>query len=162
MSSGEIYHHGILGMKWGVRRYQNEDGSLTAKGRIRYSQPKIKKEENSYSINKDGKKVSSINYYDYKLPGFNYVLVSDVDTDPKYRRQGLASNLINSLYNDVQKEDKNKGLYVFVKSNNSGAVKLYNSLDFKYVKQYDLKDGSYYIMAKGTQDTKIFDKYNFS
>ena len=32
----ELYHHGIKGMKWGVRRYQNSDGSLTAAGKKRY------------------------------------------------------------------------------------------------------------------------------
>lgn len=33
----ELYHHGILGMKWGVRRYQNKDGSLTPSGKKRYA-----------------------------------------------------------------------------------------------------------------------------
>lgn len=33
MYNNELYHHGIKGMKWGVRRYQNKDGSLTAKGK---------------------------------------------------------------------------------------------------------------------------------
>ena len=32
----ELYHHGIKGMKWGVRRFQNEDGSLTTAGKKRY------------------------------------------------------------------------------------------------------------------------------
>ena len=32
----ELFHHGIKGQKWGVRRYQNADGSLTAEGQKRY------------------------------------------------------------------------------------------------------------------------------
>lgn len=34
--SGELYHHGILGQKWGIRRFQNLDGSLTPAGIERY------------------------------------------------------------------------------------------------------------------------------
>lgn len=34
--SDELYHHGVKGQKWGVRRYQNEDGSLTPAGKVRY------------------------------------------------------------------------------------------------------------------------------
>lgn len=37
-----IEHHGILNMKWGQRRYQNPDGTLTPEGKIRYSREKRK------------------------------------------------------------------------------------------------------------------------
>lgn len=38
MNNNELMHHGIHGMRWGVRRYQNKDGSLTAAGRKRINQ----------------------------------------------------------------------------------------------------------------------------
>lgn len=46
----ELYHHGIKGQRWGVRRYQNPDGSLTAAGQKRYDRDirenNAKKKEN--------------------------------------------------------------------------------------------------------------------
>lgn len=39
MSNNYLVHHGIKGQKWGVRRYQNEDGSLTSAGEGRYNNP---------------------------------------------------------------------------------------------------------------------------
>lgn len=36
MNSSELFHHGIKGQKWGVRRFQNDDGSLTEEGLKRY------------------------------------------------------------------------------------------------------------------------------
>lgn len=48
-----ICHHGILGMKWGVRRYQNKDGSLTAAGKKRYySFPMMQGEFGTYLTKK--------------------------------------------------------------------------------------------------------------
>ena len=35
-SDASLSHHGIKGMRWGVRRYQNKDGSLTPRGKKRY------------------------------------------------------------------------------------------------------------------------------
>jgi hypothetical protein len=40
MENHELYHWGVKGMKWGVRRYQNQDGSLTPAGQKRYDRDK--------------------------------------------------------------------------------------------------------------------------
>lgn len=42
MNADELKHYGIKGMKWGVRRFQNSDGSLTAEGRKRYGSEDIR------------------------------------------------------------------------------------------------------------------------
>ena len=53
--ANELYHWGVKGMKWGVRRYQNKDGTLTAAGKKRMyreqfdMESKEKKEQRKYT-----------------------------------------------------------------------------------------------------------------
>lgn len=58
MENNELYHYGRKGMRWGVRRYQNEDGSLTPAGKARYDRDvrenNAKKKENRITISEDG------------------------------------------------------------------------------------------------------------
>ena len=67
MSDDELYHHGILGMKWGVRRYQNADGTLTPKGKARY----MKVESSKHLQKSETKKARKI-------------LSTHVNMDPRY------------------------------------------------------------------------------
>ena len=84
-----LEHHGILGMKWGVRRFQNKDGSLTPEGRARYGDVLTKKQMQGYikdynlrtgsnkTINKNTVFKTADGLYDYKGRKIN----TDVSVD---------------------------------------------------------------------------------
>lgn len=71
----ELYHHGVKGMKWGVRRYQNKDGSLTNAGKKRYLKEMHKDMEKHFhsQISKEAAKVTSLgrNGYDSRGQAWN-------------------------------------------------------------------------------------------
>ena len=59
MAKAYLQHHGILGMKWGIRRYENEDGTLTEAGKKRYNK-QVKKDlkKRNKEWNKEASNVS--------------------------------------------------------------------------------------------------------
>jgi len=70
-----LCHHGVKGQKWGIRRYQNKDGSLTSAGRLRYNVSNVKNIENinrshsEYNLNSWGKTKDTNILWVSGLPG---------------------------------------------------------------------------------------------
>ena len=71
----ELYHHGIKGQKWGVRRYQNADGSLTPAGERR-AEKELEKERKRASK----ERYKRIKNATYEVSKFTYT-VADKSTE---------------------------------------------------------------------------------
>ena len=81
--SAELYHHGIKGQKWGLRRFQQENGTLTSAGRERYADAIAKSAANASGSTKKSKTViNSINsnynnYHNFNSKCYHYMECND-------------------------------------------------------------------------------------
>lgn len=105
-----LAHHGIKGQRWGIRRFQNSDGSLTAAGRERYGYSDSAKSKDLYERAKANAKVTDKMFYT-KATIKN---VKEIDDAGKYLSAKLAEaesaydNYAQSLANNIRnfKNDK--------------------------------------------------------
>lgn len=82
----EFYHHGIRGQRWGIRRYQNSDGSLTEAGQKRRDKRDSKWADRHYD------KIYNKAYKSSSKELNRYV---KSELDPKFRGQKHGSNYVN-------------------------------------------------------------------
>lgn len=93
----ELQHHGILGQKWGIRRYQNPDGSLTPEGQARVAKRMQKKDTRwaKRNYNKIYKKA-----YKSVKKDINKYVKNDLSKQmPMYNKSGQISLTFANAYN---------------------------------------------------------------
>lgn len=87
-NSNYLEHHGILGMKWGIRRYQNKDGTLTEAGKQRYQKLRDNVEAEKKYRDSAGKTTSAnarVARAERKLLKYDQALKRDRDTQAAKR-----------------------------------------------------------------------------
>ena len=105
---GELYHHGIKGQRWGVRRYQNSDGSLTAAGKKRYAVDEIVRERDALKINSKTSKGAEVMLDHNHTPAFTRFLarhnkkVRDLLTNSKSFKITANGEIVGEM--DLYKE----------------------------------------------------------
>lgn len=62
-----LAHYGVKGMHWGIRRYQNSDGSLTAAGKMRYTNDELERQESPATYLKTSMKNFTYDSSNHKL-----------------------------------------------------------------------------------------------
>lgn len=139
--SDEFYHYGVKGMKWGVRRYQNYDGTLTAAGKRR----KHRGEDGNLELNSDGS---------YRLkPGVKVQRISDMDesTDRPYTYVTFTKH-DNDMYDDFFAKSMR-----LAQLENPGTEKIYRNnfvttKELKFPSENQAKDAFIKVFNKNSEE----------
>lgn len=153
-----LQHHGILGMRWGIRRYQNPDGTLTAEGRKRKQMMSnasaYAKSEGDFYKRTAEEQRNDIDAYRKKYSGEEGIkrYREDMIDDPDYEDDWIKE----AIDEDLKYMEDNYKWYLEAAENWYSKADVFQSYALEDVPKGVLKEGKKYanLWMKETKKTK--------
>lgn len=162
IKNDELRHYGIKGMKWGVRRFQNKDGSLTPSGKKRYRDDDIVIKKGSRYRHISGKREINLNdketylydpnnKHDKKVYEGAYSMYIE-------RGKGYADKYIHEYENlsELRMPSNKRSVEIFIDSYKKNPATYANEMN--WIKNYYKEVGKQYPMTENNRKIASYDK----